>query len=56
MKGETVIDKKTKERVPKKSLMMMSVEEYLHHKATAPDTYRSTYNLDHLENCTNYPC
>ena len=49
MAGETEVDPKTKERVPKKSLATKTYEGYVAAKKGSPKKFREMYSLDALE-------
>ena len=47
MKGETVVDPKTKETLPKKSLATKTYDRYIATKKSSPERFREVYTLDH---------
>ena len=49
MKGETVVDAKTKETLPKKSLATKTYDRYVATKKSSPKRFREVYTLDHLD-------
>ena len=49
MKGETVVDPKTKETLPKKSLATKTYDRYIATKLSSPERFREVYTLDHLD-------
>ena len=49
MKGETVVDPKTKETLPKKSLATKTYDRYVATKKSSPKRFREVYTLDHLD-------
>ena len=49
MKGETVVDPKTKETLPKKSLATKTYDRYIATKKSSPERFREVYTLDHLD-------
>ena len=49
MKGETVVDLKTKEILPKKSLATKTYDRYIATKKSSPKRLREVYTLDHLD-------
>ena len=49
MKGETVVDPKTKEILPKKSLATKTYDPYIATKKSSPERLREVYTLDHLD-------
>ena len=49
MVGETEVDPKTKERIPKKSLATKSYNWYVVTKKSSPDRFREVYTLDALD-------
>ena len=49
MKGETVVDPKTKEILPKKSLATKTYDRYIATKKSSPERLREVYTLDHLD-------
>ena len=49
MKGETVVDPKTKEILPKKSLATKTYDRYIATKKSSPERFREVYTLDHLD-------
>ena len=49
MKGETVVDPKTKEILPKKSLVTKTYDRYIATKKSSPERFREVYTLDHLD-------
>ena len=49
MKGETVVDLKTKEILPKKSLATKTYDRYIVTKKSSPKRLREVYTLDHLD-------
>ena len=49
MKGETVVDPKTKETLPKKSLATKTYDQYIATKKSSPKRFREVYTLDHLD-------
>ena len=49
MVGETEVDPKTKERIPKKSLATKTYEGYVAVKKWSPEKYRVLYTLDALD-------
>ena len=49
MKGETVVDPKTKETLPKKSLAIKTYDRYVVTKQSSPERFREVYTLDHLD-------
>ena len=49
MKGEMVVDPKTKETLPKKSLATKTYDRYIATKKSSPERFREVYTLDHLD-------
>ena len=49
MKGETEVDPKTKEIIPKKSLVTKTYDRYIATKKLSPKRFREVYTLDHLD-------
>ena len=49
MKGETLVDPKTKEILPKKSLATKTYDQYIMMKKSSPERFREVYTLDHLD-------
>ena len=49
MKGETEVDPKTKEILPKKSLATKTYDQYIMTKKLSPKRFREVYTLDHLD-------
>ena len=49
MKGEMVVDPKTKETLPKKSLATKTYDRYVATKKSSPERFREVYTLDHLD-------
>ena len=49
LKGETEVDPKTKEKVPKTSLATKIVKQYCMVKKKSPGKYRHIFSLDHLD-------
>ena len=49
LKGETEVDRETKKKVPKRSLVTKTYERYLEAKKNSPERYRNMFPLDHLE-------
>ena len=49
MKGEMEVDPKTKEILPKKSLVTKTYDQYITTKKSSPKRFREVYTLDHLD-------
>ena len=49
MKGEMEVDPKTKEIIPKKSLVTKTYDLYIATKKSIPERFREVYTLDHLD-------
>ena len=49
MKGETEVNPKTKEILPKKSLATKTYDRYIMTKKSSPKRFREVYTLDHLD-------
>ena len=49
MKGEMVVDPKTKEILPKKSLATKTYDRYIATKKSSPERLGEVYTLDHLD-------
>ena len=49
MKGQMVVDPKTKETHPKKSLVTKTYDRYVVTKKSSPKRFREVYTLDHLD-------
>ena len=49
MKGETEVDPKTKEIIPKKSLATKTYDGYIAMKKSSSERFREVYTLDHLD-------
>ena len=49
MKGEMEVDPKTKEIIPKKSLVTKTYDWYIATKKSFPERFREVYTLDHLD-------